>query len=102
MLEMSTWPLSVRKKTPVNADQRLLLFFREVWVKPDRLLDPADAIDDVVKETGSGVEGLGRDLKGGGDALEHLGRRLEHAALDLTQVRVGDARHVSQPAQGEI
>jgi hypothetical protein len=48
------------------------------------------------------VEGVGRELQVLRDGLDHLLRRLAQAALDLRQIRVGDAGEVRQLAHGEL
>ena len=57
--------------------------------------------DGGLEDAGLHVEGLGGDAQRLGDLLEDLGRGPAQPALDLAQVRVGDAGQLGEPAQRE-
>jgi hypothetical protein len=48
------------------------------------------------------VQRVGRQLQVVRDRIEHLLRRLAQPALDLRQIRVGDADQIRQLAHGEL
>src|SRR6185503_11064256 len=53
----------------------------------------------LVEYAGPDVEGLGRDAQTPRDALQNFRRGLAQAALDLTQIGIGDTGALAQLAQ---
>src|SRR5579863_2851388 len=91
-------------KAPVNPDQRVLLFSRQARIKADGVLDPATVgvPGFGVKQAGLCEHRLGGDVQRLRDVLEDLSRGLVQPALELTQIRVGDFRNLSQLAQRQV
>src|SRR6266511_234624 len=85
----------------VHVDQHLLLPLAQVRVALDRV-HQAGLLGPLVEDARPDVEGLGADPQRLGDVLEDLGGGLAQPALDLRQVRVGDARQLGQVAHRQL
>ena len=80
----------------------MLLPLGERGVGEDRELHRPGLPGVGVDDAGADVELLGADAQGAGQLLEHLGRRLAQAALDLAEVGVAHADLVGELPQGEL
>jgi adenylate kinase len=102
---------------PVDGDERRLLIVAQPLVGRDRGLGPlvAAGLSGVrgrgVRSSGPGhrvdqarlrQQGLGGQVEPVRDRLEHAHRRLVQAALDLAQIRVGQAGPLGQLAQRQV
>jgi hypothetical protein len=91
---------------PVDVDQGLFLVVGQDRVGADGRLDRGPgggrALLAVLEQPGLDQQGLGREVEGVGDRLEHPDRRLVQAPLQLAQVRVGDLGHLGQLPQRQV
>src|SRR6478735_3343451 len=91
-----------REERGVHVEQRVLLALGERGVGEDGELDRPGLPGIGVDDAGADVELLGADAQGARQLLEHLGRRLAQAALDLAQVGVAHPDLVGELPQGEL
>ena len=81
---------------------RLALTAGQAPILADGLLDGAGLGLLADGHAGLLVERVGRDLKGRGDRVEHPFGRLAQAALDLREVRIGDAGEGGELAHRQL
>src|SRR5439155_17285908 len=74
----------------IKVEQDLLLLLGQRGVAPDGRAD-VDGVGPLLEDARLHVERLGGDAKRFRDRLEDLGARTAQAALDLREVRVGNA-----------